>query len=52
MRKTIDEILADPTASTWLKLAAAEAVDRDPVDAVDDAEWLAEWLRQRLNADW
>jgi hypothetical protein len=45
---TLEELLVDPCASTWLKRAAAAAVERDPVDATCDAEWLADWLKARL----
>ena len=45
---TLEQLQADPTASDWLKRAAREAIDRDPVDAVAAATWLAEWLRKRL----
>ncbi len=45
---TLQEVMDDPTASHWLKWAISTAVTRDPVDAVNDAEWLAEWLRGRL----
>ena len=46
---TLNEILADPTASGWLKHALQTAVARDCVDATNDAEFLAEWLRRRLD---
>jgi hypothetical protein len=38
--KKIDEILADPAASFWLKEALLAAIKRDPVDALHDAECL------------
>ena len=47
-RMKLEEILADPTASTWLKNALRTAVERDCVDATNDAEFLAEWLKERL----
>jgi len=50
-RMKLKDILEDPTASTWLKRAAVEAVKRDPVDAVHDAQFLAEWLRMRLEEE-
>lgn len=46
----IDEILASPSASFWLKDALRKVRDRDPVDAVADAEVLAEVLRERLDS--
>jgi hypothetical protein len=42
---TIDEILADPAASFWLKAALRSAFPRDPVDAANDADVLAPALR-------
>jgi hypothetical protein len=30
---TLDEVLSDPSASSWLKHALRSALDRDPVDA-------------------
>jgi hypothetical protein len=44
----LEEILADPTASNWLKNALQTAVERDYVDAVNDAEFLFHWLEERL----
>jgi hypothetical protein len=49
-RLTYEEIQADPTASTWLKNALKAAIRRDAVDAMCDAEYLAEWLKARLAA--
>ena len=43
----IDRILRDPAASRWLKSALATALERDPVDAANDAEVLAELLDRR-----
>ena len=43
-------ILDDPAASYWLKNAVNTALDRDPVDAVNDAEVLLEVLKRHLNA--
>jgi len=45
---TLDELVADPTASNWLKKAATESVARDAVDAANDAAWLARWLAGRV----
>ena len=36
-----DEILRDPSAHHWLKVALAGALALDPVDAANDAEVLA-----------
>jgi len=49
---SIEQILADPAASDWLKAALQSALSRDPVDAANDAEVLAKvldhWCRQML----
>jgi hypothetical protein len=42
------EILDDPTASDWLKGALRSALERDPVDALNDALLLAGTLEERL----
>ena len=42
---SIDEVLADPAASYWLKAALCSALRRDPVDAANDSETLARLLR-------
>lgn len=44
---SVTEILADPTASYWLKDAIREALARDCVDAANDAEMLARVLAAR-----
>jgi hypothetical protein len=41
---TIDQILGDPAASMWLKAALRSALSRDPVDAANDADLLAQVL--------
>ena len=43
----IEQVLADPAASFWLKGALSSALDRDPVDAANDAEVLAQLLDRR-----
>ncbi len=43
----IRQILNGPGTSYWLKNALTAALDRDPVDAVNDAELLAIVLRHR-----
>jgi hypothetical protein len=40
-------VLADPAATDWLKAALRTALSRDPVDAANDAEVLAQLLDQR-----
>ena len=44
---TIEQILADPAASDWLKTALRSALSRDPVDAANEAEVLAMLLDRR-----
>jgi hypothetical protein len=43
----IDAVLHDPTASSWLKTCLCSALSRDPVDAANDAEVLAQLLERR-----
>ena len=43
----IAQVLADPAASFWLKDALSSALERDPVDAANDAEVLSQLLDQR-----
>lgn len=45
----IQAILNDPSASSWLKRSLEEALTRDPVDAANDAEVLAEVLASRCD---
>jgi hypothetical protein len=45
-----EAILNDFAASDWLKLALVSALERDPVDAANDAEVLAAALRVRCDA--
>ncbi len=46
----ISSVLQHPSTSYWLRDALARALDRDPVDAVDDAEALHELLAARATA--
>src|SRR5438067_2442825 len=46
----IDEVLRDPAASFWLKDALRSALERDPVDAANDARVLARLLNRRSRA--
>lgn len=50
MAPSCEAILNDPAASDWLKLALVSALERDPVDAANDAEVLAAVLRERCDA--
>ncbi len=45
----IDQTLADPACSHWLKDALIKARQRDPVDALADAEHLVQLLRLQLD---
>jgi hypothetical protein len=47
---SIDDVLRDPAASFWLKTALRTALERDPVDAANDAEMLLRLLDARLRA--
>jgi hypothetical protein len=47
---TIEEVLRDPSASSWLKAALRSALERDPVDAANDAEVLARLLDRRCRS--
>jgi hypothetical protein len=44
---TIEEVLADPSASFWLRNALLAALSRDPVDAANEADVLARLLDKR-----
>ena len=41
----VDRIILDPTTSYWLQDALVVLRQRDPVDAVNDAEMLADIMR-------
>jgi hypothetical protein len=43
----IAAVLHDPAASSWLKTCLCSALPRDPVDAANDAEVLAQLLELR-----
>lgn len=45
---TILATLADPCTTYWLRDALKSALARDPLDALRDAEMLADLLRERL----
>jgi hypothetical protein len=45
----IDEVLADPAASSWLKTALRFALCRDPVDAAHDSGIPARLLEKRCD---
>jgi hypothetical protein len=45
---TVEEVMTDEAASDWLKTALRAALERDPVDALNDALALAAALERRL----
>jgi len=49
MMPMCENILDDPAASFWLKNALRSALNRDPVDALHDAELLVVALKERLD---
>ncbi len=46
----VQAVLTSPTASPWLKNALQAALQRDPLDAADDAVLLAAVLANRCSA--
>lgn len=44
------EVLGDPAASFWLRQSLRSALERDPVDALNDALVLASALDAQLRA--
>ncbi len=46
---TIEDAIHHPATSYWLKNALKEALTRDPVDAVIDAELLATLLKEHCD---
>ncbi|MBC9969001.1 Rossmann-fold NAD(P)-binding domain-containing protein [Ralstonia insidiosa] len=44
----IQRVLNDPSTSNWLKNALGAQLQRDPVDAANDADVLAEIMREKL----
>lgn len=47
---TAEGLLASPATSFWLRACLASALERDPVDAANDAELLAQLLTSRADA--
>lgn len=45
----IQKTLANKSTSVWLKQALESALERDPVDAANDAEVLTELLARRCD---
>ena len=50
MDTTTVAIFKDPSTSFWLRRALTEALIRDPVDAANDADFLARFLDKRAKA--
>ena len=48
---TAQDVLADQAASVWLRSALQSALERDPVDALNDALVLAAALDGHLRAE-
>jgi hypothetical protein len=48
-KRQVDQVFAGPAASRWLQTALREALRRDPVDAANDAEFLAQLLAARCD---
>lgn len=46
----VQNALSDPSTSNWLRSALESALPRDPVDAANDAERLAQILASRADA--
>jgi len=46
----VEELMSDDSASDWLKAALRTALERDPVDALNDALALAAALEGRLRS--
>jgi hypothetical protein len=49
MTQLCEAILADYSASFWIKNALQSALERDSVDALNDAETLVSALRENLH---
>lgn len=45
---SVDDILTDPSTSYWLKNALERALERDAVDAANDAKILSKVLNDRM----
>jgi hypothetical protein len=49
--KEVEQVIGDHSASDWLKTALRGALNRDPVDALNDALALAGILEERLRVE-
>jgi hypothetical protein len=45
---SVETVIEDPASSYWLKASVQTAIQRDPVEALNDALLLAALLDQRL----
>jgi len=45
---SVEAVIEDPASSYWLKASVQAAIQRDPVDALNDALLLAALLDRRL----
>jgi hypothetical protein len=50
LRPVLASVMTDPTISAWLKEILLSALERDPVDALNDAHLLLTLLNLRLRA--
>ena len=48
-RPDILDVINDPSVSKWLLRAIRESMNRDPVDAANDAAFLSRFLDRRLH---
>lgn len=46
----IETILNNPNAPAWMKQAVLDALNREPITAVNEAQFLYEALRERADA--
>jgi hypothetical protein len=49
MTARIERVLRCPAASNWLKGAVRDLLKRDPVDAANDVDYLAELMTERAD---
>ena len=47
LTQDISRVLRDPNVSNWLKSTVIDSLERDPIDAANDAEILAALLQAR-----
>ncbi len=49
-RPTISEVLKDPSTSDFLRFAIQKSLNRDPLDALYDAQMLYDLMSERVEA--